>query len=64
MNNDTMTLGDYTYAFIDGPDDVWFWAIVKDYEESQSYGDIICAFTENYEPDRYVVYLMLYAITK
>lgn len=41
---------DLTYANVDGPDDKWFWAIVRYYREAQSYGEIVCAFEAGHEP--------------
>ena len=49
----------YAFAQIDGPDDIWFWAIVKDYKGCQDYGDIICAFQDGYEPSPDMVIFMI-----
>lgn len=38
-------------AFIDGPDDRWFWAIVKNYEDCQTYGRIIMSFGDDFQVD-------------
>lgn len=35
-----MTVGDITLAFVDGPDDIWVYALVRDYKGPQEYGDI------------------------
>jgi len=51
-----------TYAYIDGPDDKWFWAIVTDYEGCQDYGEVIMAFEEEYAPSRNTVKTILAAL--
>lgn len=38
------SVGKFTFAYIDTDDDSWRWAIVTDYEDSQTYGFVICAF--------------------
>ena len=42
-----MQIRDLTFAHVDGPSDRWLWAIVRDYEDCQAYGEIIMAFNED-----------------
>lgn len=43
--------GTLTYAHVDGPDDVWFWAIVSGYKGCQDYDEVVVAFADGYEPN-------------
>lgn len=54
--------GQLTYAQIDCDDDNWRYAIVTDYEDPQSYGDVIMAFAPEYEPNHETVKRILEAI--
>lgn len=55
-----ITIGRYTYAKID--DEKWYYAIVKDYEDCQSYGDVICGFEEYALPSREIIELFLLSL--
>lgn len=51
--------GKLTFAIIDGPNDKWFWAIVKDYKNPQEYGQIIMGFEDGFEPCPYDLAIIL-----
>lgn len=42
-----MKVGNFHFEYIDGPDDVWIWAIVKDFKTCQDYGEIIMEFSSD-----------------
>lgn len=48
-----LTIGKYTYAFVDL--DVWLWAIVTNYRGPQEFGEVVTAFAEGFEPDHQTV---------
>jgi hypothetical protein len=56
------TVGQFTFACVDTPTDVWQWCIVTDYEGCQDYGEIICRFDEHHIPNEKVVQIILDAL--
>lgn len=55
----TSKSGKYTYATIDSPNDNWYPAIVTDYEGCQEYGEVVCAFAEEFPPSDEQIQLFL-----
>lgn len=62
--NTEQTVGILTFAWVDLPNDEWAYAIVTNYEGSQDYGDVVCAFVDGFEPGDEAVGLMLAALNK
>jgi hypothetical protein len=55
-----LTIGKYTYALVDL--DVWLKAIVTDYRGPQDFGNVVCAFAEEYEPPQDIVERIMRAL--
>lgn len=50
MDNNIIRGKSLTFAYVDCPDDCWRWCIVTDYLGCQDYGEVICAFADDYSP--------------